>query len=81
MTKPRDCRASLARGRVIPAVRLATLSGGAAILLFGAPTDARSAIGALVAAVVSPPAMTTAATIATAVLLGLVLGLSWGVEL
>jgi hypothetical protein len=53
--EPRARRATFALCRVIPAVRLATLIGGAAILLFGAPTDALSAIGALVAAVVSPP--------------------------
>ena len=48
-------RATLARSRVIPTVRLATLIVGAAILLFGAPTDALWAIGALGATVASPP--------------------------
>jgi hypothetical protein len=39
----------------VPTLRWATLAGSAAILAFGAPTDALWALGALDAAVVSPP--------------------------
>ena len=40
---------------IIPALRWVTLAGLAAVLLFGAPTDALWALGALGATVVSPP--------------------------
>jgi hypothetical protein len=53
--EPPARRATFALCRFTPTVRLATPIGGAAIFLFAAPTDALSAIGALVAAVVSPP--------------------------
>jgi hypothetical protein len=53
--EPPARRATCALCRFIPAVRWARLICPAAILGFGAPTDPLSAIGALVAAVVSPP--------------------------